>query len=95
MYWHVQSIAVEAIITFNLKDFPDDMLSQYDIRAIHPDEFLSDMLAMSPGDVVQAARRHRSSLKSPPFNVDQYLGLLFNQRLPETVNGLDRYKFMI
>ncbi|SNY98610.1 PIN domain-containing protein [Halomonas sp. hl-4] len=96
---HVLACAIhsgaEAIITFNLKDFPDAVLAQYDIRSIHPDEFLSDMLALSPGDVIQAAQRHRQSLKSPPFNAEEYLDLLLNQRLPETVSELRRYRLML
>lgn len=96
---HVLACAIhsgaEAIITFNLKDFPDAIVADYDIRAIHPDEFLSDMMALSPGDVIQAAQRHRKSLQHPPFDVDEYLGLLLNQRLPETVSELRRYRLML
>lgn len=96
---HVLACAIhsgaEAIITFNLKDFPDELLIQYDIKAIHPDEFLSDMLALSPGHVVQAIQRHRRSLKNPPFGVDEYLDLLFNQRLPETVSELKRFSLLL
>ncbi|MFB9866116.1 PIN domain-containing protein [Vreelandella sulfidaeris] len=96
---HVLACAIhsgaEAIITFNLKDFPDAIVADYDIMAIHPDEFLSDMMALSPGDVIQAAQRHRKSLQHPPFDVDEYLGLLLNQRLPETVSELRRYRLML
>lgn len=92
---HVLACAIhsgaEAIITFNLKDFPDHALAQYDIRAIHPDEFISDMLALSPGHVVQAVQNHRKSLKKPPFSISEYLDLLFNQRLPESVSELRRF----
>lgn len=96
---HVLACAIhsgaEAIITFNLKDFPDDQLSQYDIRAIHPDEFISDMLSLSPGHVVQAVHNHRSSLKNPPFSINEYLDLLFNQQLPDTVNSLRNFNTLL
>lgn len=96
---HVLACAIhsgaEAIITFNLKDFPDEALEQYDVKAIHPDEFVADMLALSPGDVVQAVQHHRRSLKNPPFTADEYLDLLFNQRLPETVNMLKDFQPML
>ncbi|MGP9633060.1 PIN domain-containing protein [Halomonas sp. AOP43-A1-21] len=96
---HVLACAVhsnaEAIITFNLKDFPSDTLAQYDIRAIHPDEFLIDMLALSPGSVVQAVQQHRRSLKKPPFTADEYLDLLLNQRLPETVSELRSFRLLL
>ncbi len=35
----------EAIITFNLRDFPDQILAKHHIRAIHPDDFLSELRA--------------------------------------------------
>lgn len=41
---HVLAAAIKAganaIVTFNLKDFPSDVLSKYGIEAIHPDEFV-------------------------------------------------------
>jgi hypothetical protein len=41
---HVLAAAIRSsaktIITFNLKHFPADALRQYDIDALHPDEFL-------------------------------------------------------
>ncbi|MGP8292066.1 PIN domain-containing protein [Vreelandella zhanjiangensis] len=96
---HVLACAIhtgaEAIITFNLKDFPNDMLAQHDIRAIHPDEFLTDMLALSPGSVIQAVQRHRKSLKNPPFTADEYLDLLLNQRLPEAVSQLRSFQILL
>lgn len=96
---HVLACAIhsgaEAIITFNLKDFPDEQLSKYDIKAIHPDEFIADMLALSPGHIIQAVQNHRKSLKNPPFNVDDYLGLLLRQKLPETVNALKDFEVLL
>ena len=41
---HVLAAAIKAganaIITSNLKDFPGNVLSKYDIEAIHPDDFI-------------------------------------------------------
>ena len=43
---HVVAAAIqtraEAIVTFNLKDFPDSCLNQLNLQAIHPDEFIAD-----------------------------------------------------
>lgn len=86
---HVVAAAIrgqaEAIITFNLKDFPDETLGSFDIHAIHPDEFLSDMFELSPGDVIKAAQRHRASLKAPALTVDDYLTCLQKQKLPNFI----------
>lgn len=45
---HVLAAAVreraEVIVTTNLKHFPDDALKPYQIKALHPDDFLLDQL---------------------------------------------------
>lgn len=96
---HVLACAIhcgaEAIITFNLKDFPSEMLNSYDIRAIHPDEFLVDMLALNPGSVIQALQQHRKSLNNPAFTADEYLDVLLNQRLPNLAGSLRPMKLLI
>ena len=50
---HVLAAAVradaEAIVTFNLKDFPEAALEPYGITPIHPDDFLLDQLDLYPG----------------------------------------------
>lgn len=96
---HVVAAAIrgqaEAIITYNLKDFPDEALAQFGISAIHPDEFLSDMFELNPGLAIQAAHRHRQSLKSPPFSTDDYLDCLQKQKLPSFVSLLKNLKFAI
>ncbi len=96
---HVVAAAIqtraEAIITFNLKDFPDAALSRYNLRAIHPDEFIDDLAELNIGAVIQAARNHRSDLKSPPFTAGEYLDLLLRQQLPQTVSRLRSLELLI
>lgn len=81
----------EAIITFNLKDFPDEELSKYGMTALHPDDFIVHLIEINVGAVIEAARRHRRSLKSPPFTATEYLDLLLRQNLPATVSKLKPY----
>ena len=78
----------EVIITFNLKDFPDDALARYNLKAIHPDDFISDLIELNIAVVIDAVRKHRGGMKNPPFTADEYLDLLLKQRLPETVSKL-------
>ncbi|WCE30830.1 PIN domain-containing protein [Vibrio sp. SCSIO 43137] len=77
---HVVAAAVkgqaESIITFNLKDFPNDMLKAMDLNAIHPDEFLCDMFELNSGACVKAAQMQRRSLRNPPMTVNEYLACL-------------------
>jgi hypothetical protein len=63
----------EVLVTFNLKDFPDESVAAYDIEIVHPDEFLLDQLDLYPGPTVACcvsrsrttpARRWRSRTSS-------------------------------
>lgn len=95
---HVVAAAIqtraEAIVTFNLKDFPDQALSKYSLKAIHPDDFITDLMELNIGSVLEAVRRHRASLKNPPFDPEQYLDCLLKQKLPETVTRLSPFKLL-
>lgn len=68
---HVVAAAIqtraEAIVTFNLKDFPEDSLAPYNMRALHPDDFIADLRELNVAAVIEAARRHRADLKNPPM----------------------------
>lgn len=89
---HVLAAAIqgnaETIVTFNLKDFPNDYLDRYGIRAVHPDEFLSDLYSINPSSILKAAQNHINSLKNPPFTSEEYLDCLQKQKLPEFVSLL-------
>ena len=96
---HVLAAAIhcgaDMIVTFNLKDFPKDVLNPYGIEARHPDEFLAYQLEVAPEVVCSAARRQRVSLKNPPMNVEEYLAALERQRLPQTVSILREFAGII
>lgn len=65
---HVVAAAIEggceAIITFNLKDFPTEVLTQYDLVALHPDLFIRQCFADYPTQVVTALQKQHQSLNS-------------------------------
>lgn len=96
---HVVAAAVqtraEAIVTFNLKDFPEESLEPYNLRAIHPDDFITDLMGLNISAVLEATRRHRASLKNPPFTAQDYLDCLLKQRLPETVSRLRPFELLL
>lgn len=89
---HVLAAAIvsgaDAIVTFNLKDFPTAVLEPFDIEAQHPDEFLQHQFGLNAASMVVAAQACRRRLKRPPLTVEQYLGTLERQSLPQTVAGL-------
>jgi hypothetical protein len=79
---------VDHIITYNLSDFPDDVLSIFRIEAQHPDEFIVHLLGLDEQRVLGAVRECRERLQNPPKTVEEYLDILAGQRLPETVSWL-------
>ncbi|MBP2171699.1 putative nucleic acid-binding protein [Erwinia toletana] len=96
---HIVAAAIrsdsEVIVTFNLKDFPRESLAEFDIEAIHPDEFIADLLDLNQALVLQAVQRQRDRLKNPPKSVDEYFDILLKLGLPMTVKALTGYKLMI
>ncbi len=92
---HVVAAAIhsgaEAIITFNMKDFPKAALDKFNIEAIHPDDFIVDLLDLNAGKVLAAVAEHRASLKNPPKSVPEYLSTLTAQGLMQTVSILTQF----
>ena len=87
---HILAAAItggaEAIITFNLSDFPQSILNQYNIAAQHPDEFISNLLDLKLSKVIAAARTCQRRLKNPPKSFDEYLEILLKQGLSVSVS---------
>lgn len=96
---HVLAAAIkcnaDAIVTFNLKDFPNDVLTQYEIEAIHPDDFITDLFDLCAPKVLQTMRKHRARLKNPPLTPDDYIQYFAKQGLTNTVRILESYKLTI
>jgi hypothetical protein len=96
---HVLAAAIRCgasvIATFNLKDFPADLLGRFGIEAQHPDEFVDDLLDLDAGAVLVAAQRQRAALKSPPLTVDQFLKILLKQGLVQTTKGLAAFRAVL
>jgi predicted nucleic acid-binding protein len=65
---HVLAAAIranaQAIITFNLKDFPDHVLARYDMEPKHPDEFVLDSIDLAPGAVAKCVTDQAAALQS-------------------------------
>ena len=76
---------VSKIITFNLRDFPKHVLDDYEIDAVHPDDFILELFQSSKEAVFTAVKRHRLSLKNPSKTIDEYLDILAKQQIPQTV----------
>jgi hypothetical protein len=82
---------VEAIITFNLKDFPANALATRGIVAMHPDEFVAALFDAAPGSVCGAVKRQREALRNPSKTAEELLTTLQNQELFQTVTRLKQF----
>jgi predicted nucleic acid-binding protein len=93
---HVLAAAIranaDAIVTFNQKDFPRDILDAYDLDVIHPDDFIFYQIDMAPAICCQAIKAQRTALKNPAINVEDFLNILQRQQLPQTVSKLREFK---
>ena len=92
---HVLAAAIrcgaDAIVTFNLRDFPKAALSPYDIDVLPPDDFIYYQLDMAPSVCCLAIKNQRLALKNPPISVDELLTTLQKQQLPQTVSKLREF----
>jgi hypothetical protein len=89
---HVLAAAIQGradvIVTYNLKHFPDTVLSGYGIEAQHPDDFVSNLIGLDAEMVYTAVKEQRARLKNPPRSVDDFLATLEKQQLAQTVAHL-------
>jgi predicted nucleic acid-binding protein len=96
---HVLAAAIhakcDAIVTFNLKDFPKEQLDRYEIELLHPDDFLHFQYDLGEADVVTSVQRIRSRLRKPPLTVQEYLNSLEAQGLPKTVAALRKFETVL
>lgn len=96
---HILAAAIrgraDIIVTMNIKDFPDIELSKYSIQAVHPDDFICDILNLSPEAVYASARTVRSRLSNPPKTVDEYLDTLERNGLTVLVSRLRSFAQML
>jgi hypothetical protein len=85
---HVLAAAIRAgadvIVTFNLTDFPAHILSQFNIEAQHPDDFVMRLIDLDEETVCAAVERQRVALKNPPKSVTDHLETLRAQGLSKS-----------
>ena len=89
---HVLAAAIagrcDAIVTQNLKDFPEEALALFGIDVQHPDEFFCNQLNLAPGAFCGAIQKVRRRLQKPPYTIEQYLDILTSNGLVATAAEL-------
>lgn len=89
---HVVAAAIrgktDVIVTSNLKDFPVETMSIYDIEVQSPDEFISNLINLDKKKCVKALENQVKSLKNPPKTRKEVLETLTNCGLIKSVDLL-------
>lgn len=82
---HVVAAAIKCkaqyVVTDNLKHFPEDVLSEFDLERGTADKFLASTFEHYPHQALQVIRDHRSGLNSAPSE-SEYLMMLVAKGLP-------------
>jgi hypothetical protein len=78
----------DAIVTFNLSDFPEDALAQWGIGAWSPDEFLLELIDLDAKRVWGCLQRIADSRRNPPETIDDVLAHLERSGLIESTAAL-------
>lgn len=81
----------EVLVTFNLRDFPDESVAAYDIEIVHPDKFLLDQLDLYPGPTVGVLRQLISDYSSPMLEMEDLLVRVADAGAPEFASAVRRY----
>lgn len=96
---HILAAAIKCgasvIVTYNLRDFPANILKRFEIEALHPDAFLSDIWDLDQAAILEAVQKQRASLKNPTYTARELLDTLLKQQLPEIVKNLSGYELLI
>ena len=92
---HVVSTAIyahaQAIVTFNTKDFPDAELERFDIRAVHPDEFVLNLCETDSLAILRVLETQAARLKKPSVNPAELVRRLANQGLSKTALRMNAF----
>jgi predicted nucleic acid-binding protein len=77
---HVLAAAVvsdaQAVVTFNLKDFPLRACEPFATEPLHPDVFLLDLYGLDGQEVYEAIERQAAALSRPPMDLEELLDRL-------------------
>lgn len=96
---HVVAAAIQcrahAIVTWNVKDFPSDVLDRYRLEAIDPDTFLIAQWDLNQGRFMKCAATVRQRLKKPPFSADEMIEKMVLRGLVATASKLRTVESLI
>jgi predicted nucleic acid-binding protein len=92
---HVLAAAIaghaDAIVTANLKDFPKDIIADYNIEAVHPDDFIMNQLELLPREALLTVKQVRARMKNPPICAADFILMIEKSGLPQTALHLRQW----
>jgi predicted nucleic acid-binding protein len=84
---HVLAAAIaghaDAIVTFNLKDFPVDAVEIHGIEVLHPDDFMVAQYTLDQIKVLSAVKAMRQRLRRPAHTAQQFIAIMESQGLAQ------------
>lgn len=96
---HVLACAIKTkaavIVTENLKDFPELVLSSHDITAIGLDDFIADILDMAGIEAIVALRQMRERFQNPEIDAEELILRIEKLGLNQTANLLSDYQELL
>ena len=78
----------DAIVTFNLKDFPAGTLEPLGLEAQHPDDFVVNQLHLNLPEALRAVKAQRARLMRPTRTAAELVATLARCGLPQTASLL-------
>lgn len=89
---HVMAAAIKTnanlIVTNNLRDFPDEYLSTFGLKAKSADDFLTDIIDLNHDRGLEAFKEMVSHKKNPDMDEYEVLDALRRNKLTDTANLL-------
>lgn len=83
---HVLAAAIaghaDAIVTFNIKDFPQSVLAPHGIEVQHPDDFVMNQLQLQELRALEAIKMMRARWKNPPRSASELIEALEKRMMP-------------
>ena len=102
---HVVAAAIvgraEAILTFNTRDFPQEILERWDLIAYHPDEYLVEIMDLLirergiPKELLDVLREQRAHLRKPPLSQEDFLASLERSGLRRFAQAVKEFRHML
>ena len=96
---HVLAAAIrcnaDAIVTTNIRDFPQATLDRYGIEAQHPDDFVMNQIDLAVPDALEAIKKMRLRLVNPKKTPTELIATMETHLMPQTAAFLREWQGLI